>query len=110
MGEPRRSPASKNRVLAWYNKIQIAVSSTNIQDVTDYGTSASGASQSGNCREGREPVRIYVPVLVLAFAFVCLGRSFSQPVEKEGVAILELGAVADRSFTEGQSNFGPTVA
>jgi hypothetical protein len=55
-------------------------------------------------------VRAYAPVLVMAFAFTCSGRSFSQSVENEGKAILELGAAADRSLTEGQSAFGPTVA
>jgi hypothetical protein len=48
--------------------------------------------------------------LVIAFAFICSGRSFPQSVEKEGKAILGLGAAADRSLTEGQSAFGPTVA
>jgi hypothetical protein len=55
-------------------------------------------------------VRAYAPVLVIAFAFICSGRSFPQSVENEGKAILELGAAADRSLTEGQSAFGPTVA
>src|SRR6201997_5716233 len=55
-------------------------------------------------------MRAYTPMLVLAFAFICSGRSFPQSVENEGKAILELGAAGNRSLTEGQSAFGPTVA
>jgi len=55
-------------------------------------------------------VRKYAPVFLIAFAFICSGRSFTQSVEKEGAAVLELGAAADRSLTEGQSSFGPTIA
>ena len=36
--------------------------------------------------------------------------SFAQSVEKEPTAVVELGGAAGRSLTEGQSNFGPTVA
>lgn len=49
-------------------------------------------------------------VLVVAFAFICAGRSHAQSVEKEPVAILELGGATGRSLTEKQSSFGPTVA
>jgi hypothetical protein len=55
-------------------------------------------------------VRKYAPVFLIAFAFICSGRSFTQSVEKEGAAVLELGAAADRSLTEAQSSFGPTIA
>lgn len=73
--------------------------------------SASGGSQPEDLhREEESRVRAYAPVLFIAFAFICSGRSFPQLVEKEGKAILELGAAADRSLTEGQSAFGPTVA
>ena len=72
--------------------------------------SANGGSQPEDHREKESRVRAYAPVLVIAFAFICSGRSFPQSVEKEGKAILELGAAADRSLTEGQSAFGPTVA
>jgi hypothetical protein len=58
----------------------------------------------------RAQLRAYAPVLVIAFAFIRSRRSFAQSVEKEGKAILELGAAADRSLTEGQSTFGLTVA
>lgn len=34
----------------------------------------------------------------------------AQSVEKESAAVIEFGAAADRSLTEGQSSFGPTVA
>lgn len=34
----------------------------------------------------------------------------AQSVEKESAAVIELGAAADRSLTEGESSFGPTVA
>ena len=34
-------------------------------------------------------MRAYAPVLVIAFAFICSGRSFAQQVENEGKAILE---------------------
>jgi hypothetical protein len=55
-------------------------------------------------------VRTYAPLFLMAFAFVSSGRSFTQSVEKEGAAVVELGGAAGRSLTEGQSNFGPTVA
>jgi len=55
-------------------------------------------------------VRNYAPVLVIAVAFICSGRSLTQSAEKEGAAVLELGAAAGRSLTDSQSNFGPTVA
>ena len=55
-------------------------------------------------------MRKYAPVFLIAFAFICSGRSFTQSVEKEGAAVVELGAAANRSLTEGQSSFGPTVA
>jgi hypothetical protein len=72
--------------------------------------SASGGSQPEDHREEESRVRAYAAVLVIAFAFIFSGRSFPQQVENEGKAILELGAAADRSLTEGQSAFGPTVA
>jgi hypothetical protein len=55
-------------------------------------------------------VRTWTPVFVVAFAFICLGQSFAQSLEKEPSAVVELGGAAGRSLTEGQSNFGPTVA
>jgi hypothetical protein len=55
-------------------------------------------------------VRTYTPVFLIAFAFICTARSFTQELEKEPAAVLELGAAASRSLTESQSTFGPTVA
>ena len=55
-------------------------------------------------------MRKYAPVFLIAFAFICSGRSFTQSVEKEGAAVLELGAAPSRSLTEAQSSVGPTVA
>jgi len=49
-------------------------------------------------------------VFLLAFAFICTGRSFTQEFEKEPAAVLELGGAASRSLTESQSTFGPSVA
>lgn len=55
-------------------------------------------------------VRTYTPVFLIAFAFTCTGHSFTQELEKEPAAVIELGAAASRSLTESQSSFGPTVA
>ncbi len=55
-------------------------------------------------------MRRNAPLLLIAFVFICSGCSFTQSVEKEGVAVVELGAAASQSLTEGQSNFGPTFA
>jgi hypothetical protein len=51
-----------------------------------------------------------VPLFLIIFTFICSGCSFTQSVAKEGAAVVELGAAAGRGLTEGQSNFGPTVA
>ena len=55
-------------------------------------------------------MRSYTPVLLVAFAFVCSGLQSAQSVEAEPAAVVELGAAAGRSLTDGQSSFGPTVA
>jgi hypothetical protein len=68
------------------------------------------ASERGEIREEESTVRIHAPVFLIAFALVCSGRSFTQSVEEEPAAVLELGAASSRSLTEGQSSFGPTVA
>ena len=52
----------------------------------------------------------HAPVFLIAFAFICLGNSLAQSLEKEPAAVVELGGAASRSITEGQSSFGPTVA
>ncbi len=49
------------------------------------------------------------PILLVAL-FLCAGNAFAQTDDKEPVAVVELGAAASRSLTEGQSSFGPTVA
>jgi hypothetical protein len=47
---------------------------------------------------------LIVPLLL------CFGNAFTQEVENEPAAVIELGAAANRSLTEGVSSFGPTVA
>jgi hypothetical protein len=42
--------------------------------------------------------------------FLCTGNALAQTDDKEPAAVIELGAAANRSLTEGQSSFGPTVA
>jgi hypothetical protein len=49
-------------------------------------------------------------VFLIALAFIWSEQSFAQPVEKEPTVVVELGGAAGRSLTEGQSNFGPSVA
>jgi hypothetical protein len=46
----------------------------------------------------------------LIFLFLCTGNALAQTDDKEPAAVIELGAAANRSLTEGQSSFGPTVA
>jgi len=64
----------------------------------------------GDIREEKRTVRTYAPALLIAFAFTCSGRSFTQSVENEPAAVFELGAAPSRSLTEAQSSIGPTVA
>ena len=52
-------------------------------------------------------VRAHAAVLFIGLVSV---TSLAQSSEKEPAAVLELGGAADRSLTEGQSDFGPTVA
>lgn len=52
----------------------------------------------------------YVPMFVTAFVFIYSGFAQTQSVEEEPAAVIELGAAASRSLTEGQSSFVPTVA
>jgi hypothetical protein len=67
------------------------------------------ASERGENREDESTLRTYTPVFLAVFAFGCSGRSFTQSVEKEPAAVIELGAAAGRSLTEGKSSVGPTV-
>jgi hypothetical protein len=48
--------------------------------------------------------------LLIASLLLWAGNVFAQSTEKESVAVVELGAAAQRSLTEGNSSFGPTVA
>ena len=51
------------------------------------------------------------PILLISlFLFLCVGNALAQTDHKEPAAVIELGAAANRSLTEGQSSFGPTVA
>jgi hypothetical protein len=49
------------------------------------------------------------PILLISL-FFCTGNTFAQSSEKEPAAVVEFGAAASRSLTQGQSSFGPTVA
>jgi hypothetical protein len=49
------------------------------------------------------------PILLVSL-LLCGGNALAQADDKEPVAVVELGGAADRSLTEGQSSFGPTVA
>jgi hypothetical protein len=64
----------------------------------------------GEIREQDRIVNTYAPAFLMAFAFVCSNDSLAQSREKEPAAVIELGAAAARSVTEGQSSFGPTIA
>jgi hypothetical protein len=48
--------------------------------------------------------------LLIASLLLWAGNVFAQSTEKEPIAVVELGAAAERSLTEGNSSFGPTVA
>jgi hypothetical protein len=48
--------------------------------------------------------------LAIIAVFIFAGQCFAQSNEKEPAAVAELGGAADRSLTEHQSSFGPTVA
>src|SRR5579859_3776913 len=48
--------------------------------------------------------------ILIASLLLSAGNVFAQSTDKESVAIVELGGAAERSLTEGNSSFGPTVA
>jgi hypothetical protein len=48
--------------------------------------------------------------LLLIPLFLCTGNALAQAGDNEPSAVIELGAAANRSLTESQSSFGPTVA
>ncbi len=50
------------------------------------------------------------PILLISLLFICTGNTLAQAEDKEPVAVIELGAAANRSMTEGESSFGPTIA
>jgi hypothetical protein len=49
------------------------------------------------------------PILLISL-LLCTANAFAQADDKKPAAVIELGAAANRSLTEGQSSFGPTVA
>jgi hypothetical protein len=48
--------------------------------------------------------------ILISSLLLWAGNVFAQSTEKESVAVFELGGAAQRSLTEGNSSFGPTVA
>jgi hypothetical protein len=48
--------------------------------------------------------------VVISFLLLCAGNGFSQSVDKEPAAILEIGVAPARSLRGGGSSFGPTLA
>jgi hypothetical protein len=49
------------------------------------------------------------PVLIVIL-FLCTGNALAQSVEKEPVAVVEIGGAANWNFKGGGASFGPTVA
>ena len=49
------------------------------------------------------------PILLISLFFYT-GNALAQTDDKEPAAVIELGAAANRSLTEGLSSFVPTVA
>jgi hypothetical protein len=49
------------------------------------------------------------PILLISL-FLCAAKVLAQTDDQEPAAIIELGAAANRSLTEHQPSFGPTVA
>ena len=54
-------------------------------------------------------VKAAKPILLISL-FLCIGNALAQTDDKELAAVLELGAAAARSLTEGQSSLASTVA
>lgn len=54
-------------------------------------------------------MRRATPVLI-ASSLLFIGNTAAQSVDKEGVAVLELGGAAFRDIKGGTSSFGPSVA
>jgi hypothetical protein len=49
-------------------------------------------------------------LILIAFLFLCSGNAFAQSVDKDPVAVVEIGGAANWNFKGGGSSFGPTVA
>src|SRR5246127_5604292 len=61
----------------------------------------------GRCKDRKAALKGFLLIApLLSFA----GAAFPQSQGKESAVVVELGAAADRSLTEAQSSFGPTVA
>jgi hypothetical protein len=61
----------------------------------------------GRCKDRKAALK---GLLLIAPFLSFAGAAFPQSQGKESAAVVELGAAADRSLTEAQSSFGPTVA
>lgn len=48
--------------------------------------------------------------ILLMYLFLCAGKTFAQNDDKDPAAVIELGAAANRTVTEGQSSFGPSLS
>jgi hypothetical protein len=58
----------------------------------------------------REHIVIAAKLILLGFSLLCTGDALAQEIEREPVAVVELGGATDWSITEGGSSFGPTAA
>ena len=58
----------------------------------------------------REVIVDMTKLVVAASLVFCAANACAQSAEKEPAAILEIGAVPNRSITGGGSSFGPTIA
>jgi hypothetical protein len=47
---------------------------------------------------------------LVSLVFICSRQSVGQSYEKEPKVVVEVGGSANRSITDGQSSFGPTIA
>jgi hypothetical protein len=49
-------------------------------------------------------------LFLVAFLFLCAGNTAAQTVEKDPVAVVEIGGAVNWNFKGGGSSFGPTMA
>jgi hypothetical protein len=82
-----------------------------------FGNAYSGASFGGlafirplDLEPGRLRIVSATNFLLVGSLLLCSERAFAQSVEKDPVAILELGGAAGRSLKNGGCSFGPDVA